>query len=113
LPQDLDSQPFQIDHVIARQHGGTDDLENLALACFSCNKHKGSNIAGIDRRSAKAVPLFHPRHDRWADHFRWRKGHLLGLTAGARATIDVLQINAPLRAYHRQLLISAGLFPPK
>ncbi len=37
---------FQIDHIIAQQHGGPTISENLALACVRCNLHKGPNIAG-------------------------------------------------------------------
>src|ERR1700677_1421335 len=40
--------PFQIDHIVARQHGGATVSENLALACIHCNRYKGPNIAGID-----------------------------------------------------------------
>ena len=42
LPQD--AEPFfayHVEHVVARQHGGTDDSGNLALACYHCNAHKG------------------------------------------------------------------------
>lgn len=31
-----------IEHMLPRNHGGTDDLENLALACAGCNREKGS-----------------------------------------------------------------------
>jgi len=48
LPQRFDVLTFQVDHVVARKHHGTDALENLALACFACNNHKGANIAGVD-----------------------------------------------------------------
>jgi hypothetical protein len=40
--------PFHVDHIIARQHGGQTVLDNLALSCLHCNRHKGPNIAGID-----------------------------------------------------------------
>jgi hypothetical protein len=42
---------FHIEHIIARQHSGTDDPANLALACQSCNYHKGPNIAGSIQRA--------------------------------------------------------------
>jgi 5-methylcytosine-specific restriction endonuclease McrA len=65
LPADCSEAPFQIDHIIARKHHGTDELSNLALACYYCNKYKGPNIAGIDPLSGQLVRLFHPRVDAW------------------------------------------------
>jgi 5-methylcytosine-specific restriction endonuclease McrA len=61
MPQALDPLPFQIDHVIAEQHGGRTESRNLALACLGCNKRKGPNIAGLDPLSGKLAPLFNPR----------------------------------------------------
>jgi HNH endonuclease len=52
LPQD--AEPFfayHIEHIVARQHGGGDDSGNLALACYHCNAHKGSNLSGLDTAS--------------------------------------------------------------
>ena len=37
LPQAFSPLPHQIDHMIARKHGGATDAENLAAACFFCN----------------------------------------------------------------------------
>lgn len=71
VPQRFDLLTFQIDHVIARKHHGTDDSDNLALACFACNNHKGANIAGIDQDRGDVVRLFHPRRDAWEQHFEW------------------------------------------
>ena len=48
MPQQYDLLTFQIDHIIARKHHGTDEPHNLALASYSCNNHKGPNVAGID-----------------------------------------------------------------
>lgn len=30
------------DHIIPKSHGGTDDLDNLVLACRACNSQRGS-----------------------------------------------------------------------
>lgn len=73
LPQSAYPLPFQIDHVIARQHGGKTQSNNLALACPRRTRSKGPNIAGFDPASWKISPLFHPRRDLWSDHFRWRE----------------------------------------
>ena len=48
MPQQFDDLTFEIDHVVAEQHGGKTSPANLALACFSCNRRKGSNLGGID-----------------------------------------------------------------
>jgi 5-methylcytosine-specific restriction endonuclease McrA len=40
----LDGTPVSdatIEHIVPRNHGGTDDLENLAIACARCNGEKG------------------------------------------------------------------------
>ena len=112
MPQQYDALTFQIDHIIARKHHGTDELENLALACFACNNHKGPNIAGIDPETGEIVRLFHPRQDNWRDHFEWHEAILVGRTAAGRATIDVLAVNLSYRARLRQMLILEGVFPP-
>ena len=112
MPQAFYRSPFQIDHVVARQHGGEAASDNLALACFHCNTHKGPNIAGIDPESGDLVRLFHPRKDRWDDHFQWQGPVLAGVSAIGRATVQVLAINAPDYVAVRQALIDEGAFPP-
>ena len=37
----------QLDHITAVRHGGETTLQNLALACFLCNRHKGSDVAAL------------------------------------------------------------------
>ena len=111
MPQEHDDAPFEIDHVIARKHDGLTAGKNLSLSCFYCNSFKGSNIAGIDRKSRKVKPLFNPRRQSWARHFRWRGAYLIGRTAIGRVTIAVLKINDPLRVELRQNLIDEGVFP--
>ncbi len=70
VPHGLDLLPFQIDHIIARVHGGATSWDNLALACFTCNNHKGTNLAGRDPVTGRIVRLFHPRRHAWKRHFR-------------------------------------------
>ena len=52
---------LHVEHIIPRVHGGTDDFENLALACIDCNLHKGTNLTGIDPETNQVTELFHPR----------------------------------------------------
>jgi 5-methylcytosine-specific restriction endonuclease McrA len=44
LHQEFDSLPHHIDHIIARKHQGTDEEENLCLACANCSLAKGSGM---------------------------------------------------------------------
>lgn len=111
MPQLYDDLPFQIDHIIARKHGGSSDGDNLALACFPCNNAKGPNIAGLDRDTQQIVRLFHPRRDDWNDHFEWNGPELLGRSPIGHATIAVLGINRHYRLVLRQALIVEGVFP--
>ena len=102
--------PFQIDHIIARQHGGKTELENLALACIHCNRFKGPNVAGLDPNTGEIVRLFHPRHDRWEEHFEWDGPELKALTQIGRVTILVLLINDPEVVAVRKALCDEGVF---
>jgi len=93
-----------IDHVIAVKHGGQTVVENLALCCAVCNRFKGSDIASIDPETEQLTPLFHPRLDSWDDHYEFRNGEILGLTAAGRVTVRLLRMSRPTRVKERQLL---------
>jgi hypothetical protein len=112
MPQEYDGFTHEIDHAIAKKHGGPTVAGNLVLACFPCNNHKGPNIAGLDPVTKKLTRLFNPRRHKWERHFRWNGPHLVGKTAMARVTIAVLEINSPERVLLRQSLIDEGVFPP-
>ncbi len=112
MQQEYDYDPFEVDHVVARKHGGATAANNLALSCFHCNAHKGPNVAGIDSRTGRLAPLFNPRRQNWATHFRWRGAYLVGRTPPGRVTVAVLNINDPLRVDLRERLAAEGLFPP-
>ena len=104
LPQDASSLRHHIEHVIPRQHGGSNDPANLALACHRCNLSKGPNLTGIDPITGEIVPLFDPRRNGWSDHFRFRGPVIEGLTPIGRATIKVLSMNDTRRIERRVFL---------
>lgn len=85
---------LHIEHILPRFHGGRDELDNLALACIDCNLHKGTNLTGIDPQTNQVTELFHPRRQRWEDHFAWRGIYVVGKTAVGRTTIRVLNMNS-------------------
>jgi hypothetical protein len=99
---------FHIEHIVARQHRGGDDLENLALACHACNLHKGTNLASFDPDTNEIVRLFHPRRERWQDHFVFEGPRIVGLTGIGRTTAWLLQMNSEERVDLRRLVIALG-----
>ena len=104
--------PHQVDHIISRKHGGSSATENLALACIVCNRHKGSDVASIDVDTGEVVRLFHPRRDRWADHFRISGDQIEPLTGVGRVTVELLRLNTADRLSERRLLQALGFYPP-
>ena len=109
VPQSCDALAFEIDHIIGLQHLGSTSDDNLALACYACNHHKGPNIAGFDVVTEQIVALFHPRRDNWSEHFRWSGPTLEGLTPAGRVTVHVLSINRDVRVALRRALILEGV----
>ena len=107
--------PFTVDHVLPIGKGGDDSLENLALACFHCNRRKSDQTTMRDPQTQEEVPLYNPRTHQWNEHFMWSVDglRLVGQTAVGRATIEALQLNReriiPIRS--EDLLI--GRHPPK
>lgn len=56
LVLDLRGQPrshASLEHIIPRNHGGTNTLQNLAVACSRCNAQKGARL--------DARPWHHPQ----------------------------------------------------
>jgi len=88
---------FHVAHIVSRQHGGSHDPGSLALACDRCNAYKGPNLTSIDPETGTLAPLFNPRQDIWSGHFAVKRGHIVGLTPTGRATVRLLNMNAPRR----------------
>ena len=84
---------LHIEHIIPKKHGGSDDMDNLALACIDCNLHKGSNLTGIDPETNEVTAPFHPRRQQWREHFVWDGIYIIGKTAIGRTTVRVLDMN--------------------
>jgi hypothetical protein len=93
---------FHFEHIIARQHGGETNSQNLAIACARCNLNKGPNIAGLDPESKKLTPLFNPRQHDWNEHFKvLANGKISGITDIGRTTVHVLAFNTAIRVQMR------------
>jgi hypothetical protein len=107
-------QPFSVEHIIPRSQGGQTTLDNLALACQGCNNHKYTKTEGPDPVSGDNVSLYHPRQQRWRDHFAWNDDFtlIIGLTPTGRATVETLRLNREGLVNLRWILYAMGEHPP-
>lgn len=103
--------PHEIDHIYAVKHGGSDDESNLCLSCWMCNRHKGTDLTSLDPNTGEITPLFHPRRDHWAEHFRLDGAYIEGTTPRGRVTVFLLKMNRAQRIAERQIMIEIGLYP--
>jgi 5-methylcytosine-specific restriction endonuclease McrA len=112
LPQESQEAAFHADHIRPRKEGGPTTADNLALACVTCSLKKAARTHAVDPRTNVVVPLFHPRHDRWDDHFRWTaRWRVIGKTPTGRATVRTLAMNRPRILRIRRALDILGTFP--
>lgn len=112
-PEKLLGMPLEADHIVATSRGGKTVITNLCLACRTCNGHKWQITKARDPITNRLVNLFHPRRQKWPEHFQWSADgtRLIGLTATGRATIDALQMNNDLIVNLRSLWVRLGLHP--
>ncbi len=96
---------FHVEHIVPRQHGGSDSLGNLAYACPRCNRYKGPNLTAIDPHTGRIEELFHPRINTWEDHFQIARGTIIGISGSGRATVRLLQMNDENRCELRRELL--------
>lgn len=101
---------FTVDHI---NHHGGDGLDNLALACFHCNRRKSDKTEVFDDSTGRSIRLFNPRGDRWRDHFAWSEDGILIVAKSfiGSATINFLDLNRPRILRIRAADISVGQHP--
>ncbi|PJF39248.1 MAG: HNH endonuclease [Phototrophicales bacterium] len=102
---------MEIDHIIPRSRGGTDDEGNLCLCCGRCNKFKGNQIDAVDPLTAEVVALFNPRTQQWSEHFEWHGddySQIVGKTSCGRVSVEAIRLNFSESVEFRRLLKSVG-----
>jgi hypothetical protein len=104
--------PFDGEHIHPSSAGGSSETMNLALGCRSCNQFKSDAITATDPISGETTRLFHPRTDRWNEHFSVAvDGAITSTTPIGRATIDKLRMNSPRQLAARRLWMILRIFP--
>ncbi|MFN0173604.1 MAG: HNH endonuclease [Saprospiraceae bacterium] len=105
IRQDDIEYTFHLDHIISLKHGGLTIESNLAFTCPDCNYNKGANIGTfLHPPERHFTPLFHPRVDKWEEHFELIDGFISPRTAIGEATARVLMLNTPERIILRREL---------
>lgn len=114
-PQRCVMGKLEVEHIIPRSQGGSNDESNLWLSCGLCNRYKGTQITGVDPLTGETVPLFNPRTHVWREHFRWSQDgtQIVGLTPIGRATVEALQLNNAIAVEVRRNWVLAGWHPPE
>lgn len=111
---------FTVDHVKPKSLAGSDDSDNLALACRRCNERRYNFVTGIDHQTQSKVSIFNPRKQIWSEHFTWSLDGrtIIGTTPIGRATCERLDLNDErypiddsIRSA-RGFWVIAGLHPP-
>lgn len=106
--------PMHIEHIVPLAVGGQTVPENLWLACPLCNGYKGVQTHAVDPETSERVPLFHPRAQRWDEHFAWSEDgtEIIGQTSVGRATVQALRLNNAYSVPSRRVWVAAGWHPP-
>lgn len=112
-PEAIFNLPFEIEHIIPASRDGSDEESNRALACRACNLYKSDQLAGYDEVAGKIARLYHPRQDRWHEHFDLDEasGTIVGQTPIARVTVSILQMNRANQLAARQRWMLLGIYP--
>jgi len=112
-PEAIFNLPLEVEHMVPTSRGGPDDESNRALACRACNLYKSDQQNGIDQTTREVVRLFHPRRDRWDEHFRVEPedGVIQGLTPVGRVTIACLRMNRDVQREARRSWMRLKLYP--
>jgi hypothetical protein len=111
ISQSVSAFTHEPDYIIPVQHGGKTELENLALACLRCNRHKGPNVGSFDPDTGVLVQFFNPRLQEWQAHFQLEGATIVPLTPEGRVTAKILNLDDERRLEERERLIRLGLYP--
>jgi HNH endonuclease len=112
-PQRVCGYRFHLEHIVPSARGGSNTVENRALACASCNLAKGDKLVAVDPAMGLVVELFNPRKHSWTEHFHFSsdRQRIDGITPVGRATSEALCMNTGSRMQARSLWFVCGYLP--
>jgi hypothetical protein len=114
-PEALMGVTFEIEHILPVSLGGEPQWDNLCLSCPTCNRHKANRSTALDPQHGEDVSLFHPRQQRWNDHFTWMHDgtQLKAFSSAGRATLEALHANRLAIVRLRRYWVVLNLHPPQ
>ena len=65
-----------------------------------------------DPETDEAIPVFHPRVQKWSDHYEWQRAVVLGRTLLGQRMIEMPDLNRPLIVAIREEEMLRGRHPP-
>ena len=80
--REIEYKGMQVDHMVPKASGGTDDIENLMPACRLCNHYKRANSLEWFRHSIETIPFKLAR-----DMYTYRVGMAYGFYSNAEKEI--------------------------
>jgi len=106
----------EVDHIVSVKHGGPTKADNLAYACLTCNRNKGSDVGSIVPPLSSGVfcRFFNPRSDSWSEHFVLDESDgvtIRPLTEVGEVTARIFAFNSAERLLERQALRAVGRYP--
>jgi hypothetical protein len=108
--------PMVMEHIIPLVRGAPQLPTIFASPVIGarCNEFKGSRTEAADPLDGKLSVFFHPRLQRWSEHFAWSEhgDTMTGLTSCGRTTIEALRLNNDWLMQARRLWRLVGLHPP-
>jgi len=112
-PEIVQTSVFEVEHVFPRSRGGSNEMENLALACRACNRNKQDRTEYVDNLTGHDAANFNPRQDRWSEHFEFdpESCFIHSSTPIGRATVALLDLNNAQQVQARSIWIQLGIYP--
>ena len=55
--REIENKDMQVDHLVPKANGGTDDFSNLMPSCRLCNHYKRANRLEWFRKSIEEIPM--------------------------------------------------------
>lgn len=106
----LSGMKCEVDHIVPKSRGGSDDLDNLCAACALCNGRKYTKTDGIDPDTMQRAQLFDPREQAWHEHFRWNETGtiIIGLTVCGSCDSQRIDVKRSVTCYGTLNLVSNG-----